>query len=362
MNRLVKKFALSLLVLTLMGGQLHAQFTTTFAKNVNPGQQNGLYYSLPQTVLKLDFIIQETNLVKGPLKDYASNFLEMEDYVEYETTEYQLLGVKMTTIANPDPNALFFVNFTSVRGGSGIEFDLMPDGIIRSVGAGNSVIETVEKPMVDKETPKCCHEATENNEAFIGLISAGKTNAQLAKEIVDKIESIRKAKFYLISGDVEMASNPETFNTMYQKLDEMEKEYTSLLVGKRISKKVVKSVYVIPNKEVTTQTVAKFSEKDGLTVGTSGSGDMISVQTLSLNTTAAINAPSQSALESMSYENKVFYRVPEMVNVKVMVDGETMLEDRLMVNQLGAVLMAPIGNSKLLFDTETGQIVNLRMQ
>ena len=45
MNRLVKKFALSLLALILMGGQLHAQFTTTFAKNVNPGQQNGLYYS-----------------------------------------------------------------------------------------------------------------------------------------------------------------------------------------------------------------------------------------------------------------------------------------------------------------------------
>lgn len=362
MNRLVKKFALSLLALTLMGSQLHAQFTTTFAKNVNPGQQNGLYYSLPQTVLKLDFIIQETKLVKGPLKDYASNFLEMEDCVEYETTEYQLPDVKMTTEANPDPNALFFVNFTSVRGGSGIEFDLTPDGIIRSVGIGNSVIETVEKPMVDKEAPRCCHEVAENNEDFIGLVSAGKTNAQLAKEVVDKIESIRKAKFYLISGDVEMASNPETFNAMYQKLDEMEKEYTSLLVGKRISKKVVKTVYVIPNKEVTTQTIAKFSEKDGLTLGTSGSGDMISVQTLSLNTTAAINAPSQSALESMSYENKVFYRVPEVVNVKVMVGGATMLEDRLMVNQLGAVLMAPIGNSKLFFDTKTGQIVNLRMQ
>lgn len=362
MNRLVKKFALSLLALILMGGQLHAQFTTTFAKNVNPGQQNGMYYSLPQTVLKLDFIVQETNLVKGPLKDYASNYLEMEDYVEYETTEYKLLDVKMTTVANPDPNALFFVNYTSVRGGSGIEFDLTPDGIIRSVGIGGLTDGTAEKPLACNETAPCCKESTESDEGFIGLISAGKTNAQLAKEIADKIESIRKAKFYLISGDVEMASNPETFNAMYQKLDEMEKEYTSLLMGKRISKKVVKTVYVIPNKEVTTQTVAKFSEKDGLTLGTSGSGEMISVQTLSLNTTAAINAPSQSAIESMTYENKVFYRVPEVVNVKVMVGGETMLEDRLMVNQLGAVLMAPIANSKLLFDTETGQIVNLKMQ
>jgi hypothetical protein len=192
-------------------------------------------------------------------------------------------------------------------------------------------------------------------------MSAGKTNAQLAKEAADKIEEIRKAKFYLISGDVEMASNPETFNAMYQKLDAMEKEYMSLLIGNRVSKKVVRTVYVVPNKEVTTQTVAKFSETDGLTVGTEGSGKMITVQTLSMNTTAAINAPSQSAVESMNYENKVFYRVPEMANVKVMLDGKTLVEDRLIVNQLGALLMAPMENTLLKYDTKTGQIVNLRL-
>ena len=79
MNRIVTKFAFVLLALTFMGGQLHAQFSTTFAKNVNPGQQEGLYYSLPQTVLKLDFIIEEAKLEKGPLSDYASNYFEMED-------------------------------------------------------------------------------------------------------------------------------------------------------------------------------------------------------------------------------------------------------------------------------------------
>ena len=71
MNRIFK-LALVLLALAF-GGQLQAQFTTTFAKNVTPGQQNGLYYSLPQTRLKLDFIIEEAQMEKGPLSDYASN-------------------------------------------------------------------------------------------------------------------------------------------------------------------------------------------------------------------------------------------------------------------------------------------------
>lgn len=361
MNRIVTKIALALMALTFMGGQLQAQFTTTFAKNVAPGQQNGVYYSLPQTMLKLDFIIEEVKLEKGPLSDYATNYFEMEDIVEYETTEYKLLGLKMSTVSGPDPNALFFVTMSGTRG-SKTQFDVLSNGIIRSVGIGNAADAVEEMPLPNREQQPSVEEEDEVSEGFMPMILAGKTNSQMAKDVADKIVEIRKAKFYLISGDVEMASNPETFSTMYKKLDAMEREYTSLLLGKRVGKKVVKTVYVIPSKEVPTQTIAKFSETEGLTMGTGGSGNLITVQTLSLNTTAAINAPSQSAIESMSYENKVFYRVPETAQVKVTCGNTTLLEDRVTVNQLGAMLMAPLTNTKLVFDTETGQIINIRMR
>ena len=64
----------------------------------------------------------------------------------------------------------------------------------------------------------------------------------------------------------------------------------------------------------------------------------------------------------MSYENKVFYRLPETAQVKVTCGNKTVLEDRVTVNQLGALLMAPLTNTYLEFDTETGQIINLQMQ
>ena len=363
MNRFVTRFSLTMLALTLMCGQIRAQFTTTFAKNVNPGQQNGFYYALPETMLQLDFIIQETEFAKGPLSDYADRYLEMTDYVEYETTGYKIVDVKMSTKSTPDPNATFFVTFGNVRGSNKIEFDVMPNGIIRGVGQGNAMkkvesheVETYEQSQCDKEVQPV------TGDRFIGLMSSGKTNAQLAKEVADKIEEIRKAKFNLISGYYETAFNPETFEKMQQQLDEMEKEYLSLFLGKQVEKTIVKTVYVVPNKETVTQTIAKFSETEGLSVGTAGSGSPITVQTLSMNGTEFINAPSQSAIQSMSYENKVFYRVPEMAQVKVSYMDETLIEDRLSINQLGATLMAPIQNTKLVFDTTTGQIVNLKMQ
>ena len=242
MNKNVTKLVLAFLAILFFCGQLRAQFVTTFAKNVTPGQQNGMYYSLPQTMLKLDFVIEETKLEKSPLSDYASNYMEMADYVEYETTEYRLLDLKMSTVTCPDPNALFFVTVGTVRGGNKTQFDLMPNGIIRSVGFDNSNGE--EKPCVAPVESKGCEtvSTTYPDNKLMDLISTGKSNAQLAKEVADKIEEIRKAKFYLISGDVEMATNPETFKMMYEKLDAMEAEYTNLLLGNRVKKMVVKTV------------------------------------------------------------------------------------------------------------------------
>ena len=362
MNRLVHKAVFALLTLTLMGTHVNAQFTTTFAKNATPGQQDGLYYSLPQTMLQLDFVIAETMVEEGPLSDYADNYLETSLYNEYEGTSYSLLDVRMTSKATADPSATFFVTFSSVRGSGKPIFDVLPNGIIRSVGVRGTKEQIAEYQLeIQPSETSSAGQIPLEAPTFMSLLTAGKTNAQLAKETADKIEEIRKAKFYLISGDVETATNPETFNAMYAKLDELEQEYLSLFLGKRVTRQIVRTVYVIPDKETTMLTVAKFSETDGLTVGTNGLGSDIKVQIEPLGTTAFINAPSQSAIELMSHENKVIYRIPETANVKVSYAGRTLVEGRRTINQLGVLLMAPLMNSKLVFDTETGKIVNMKM-
>ena len=363
MNKLFTKSVFVLLAFMLTNSQLQAQFTTTFSKNVAPGQQSGFYYSLPQTMLQLDFIIEEIDCEPGPLVDYASQYFVLDEAVDYATTEYRMLDVKLSKLATPDPSATFFVSVSSGRGSSKAVFDILPNGIIRSIGSGTAM--DVEEGVVVAENEvqvPACQGVQSSRTEFVSLSSSGKSDAQLAREVADKIEEIRKAKFNLVSGYYETALAPETFNQMFQKLEAMEEDYLSLFLGKRIMKTVVRTVYVIPSKEVTTQTVAKFSEEEGLTTGTSGIGSPIMVQTLPLHTTIAINAPSQSAVESMSHENKVFYRVPETASVRVSCNNKVLLEERFVVSQLGMLLMAPFANTRMDFDTSTGQIINLKMQ
>lgn len=363
MNRFFIKFAATVLVTVLISSQLQAQITTTYAKNATPGQQSGFYYSLPLTMLQLDFVIEETDCEQGPLADFASNYFGAEEAIEYNTTEYKLLDVRMKPIATPDPNATFFVAYGTGRGGGKVSFDILPNGIIRSIGLGAAMEDenAIQAEIQQIEPQTCCKKGTENR-GFVSLLTSGKTDAQLAREAADKIAEIRDSKFKLVSGYYETAYVPETFKEMYSKLDAMEKDYLSLFLGRRVTKTTVKTVYVIPSKDLPTQTVAKFSEDEGLTTGSAGSGSPIMVQTLPLNTTVAINAPSQTAVESLSYENKLFYRVPETANVKVSYKNETLFEERLVVNQLGVLLMAPFASTKLEFDIFTGQIVNMKMQ
>ena len=61
----MKRMKSAFLLLALMAlsiGNVTAQYITTHAKSAMPGQQRGIYYALPRTVVQLDFVIEETEL------------------------------------------------------------------------------------------------------------------------------------------------------------------------------------------------------------------------------------------------------------------------------------------------------------
>ena len=121
-------------------------------------------------------------------------------------------------------------------------------------------------------------------------------------------------------------------------------------------------MYVTPSKEVPSQTVGKFSTINGFTTDLAGSGSLITVQAISLNTTGSINEPSQSAVESLSHENKLFYRIPETANVKVTLGNEVLVERREIISQYGVFMLAPLGKTKIALDPNTGQITSMGME
>ncbi len=346
-------FVVTMLAIGL--GNAHAQYVTTHAKAAMPGQQRGLFYSLPRTVLQLDFVIEETQMMQGPYSDYV-HYIGAEDYVVEDETVYTIKEVRMSTRAEADPSATFFVSMSPKKDNTAT-FCLTPQGILQGVG--------VECPQpVQEVAAPCCKPETPVNVGFKYQYGSGNVRGaeQMARSAADMINKIRDEKLKLITGFQETAFNLDTYRQMYADLDAMENDYLSLFVGKKVSKTIVKTVYVTPNKEVNTQSVAKFSSEEGLTVGMGGYGNVITVQTQSLQTTATMNAPSQSAVESLSIENKLFYRIPELANVKVSIGDQVLVESRETIAQLGVFMLAPLGNTRLSLDPNTGQVTGLGIE
>jgi hypothetical protein len=347
------KSAILLLAVMAIGiGNATAQFITSHAKVVMPGQQKGIYYALPRTVIQLDFIIEETELLEGPYSDYVY-MVGADNYIMEDAMEYRLADIVMTTYAEADPNATFFVEMNTKKG-EATDFHLTSKGILQGVGMVVPEAMVLPKQAVD---PKPASSQDKSFKYQYG--SKGKSREQMAYAAADMISKIREEKIKLLTGFQETAFNLDTYRQMYADLDQMENEYLSLFIGKRIVNMVVKTVYVTPSKEVPSQTIAKFSTEDGFSTGVAGSGDVITVQALSLKTTGSINEPSQSAVETIRHENKLFYRIPEIASIKVTMGSQVLLEKRETIAQYGVFMLAPLSKTALALDPNTGQIIGM---
>lgn len=345
-------FAMALLA--FLSGHLNAQYVTSHAKIAMPGQQRGIYYALPRTVIQLDLMVDRTELVEGPFSQYAY-MVGADDVITSDEVEYVLRDVVMSTYAEADPNATFFIAMNPKKGESQ-PFYLNAKGILEGVGMRN------EASMAVLETPAKVSVSADNKNFKYQFSSSGmRSEEQQAHSAAEMIGRIREEKIKLLTGFQETAFTLDTYRQMYADLDEMEAEYLSLFIGKRVATPIVQTVYVTLSREVPLQTVGSFSKETGFSTNTYG-GNTITVQAVSLQTTANINALSPSAVESISHEDKLFYRIPETAKVKVSMNDEVVLERRETLAQFGVFMLAPLGHTKMLLDPNTGQIISIGME
>lgn len=338
----------------VFGGNLNAQYATTHARTAMPGQQKGIYYALPRTVIKLDLLVDKTEMVEGPFSDFAY-MVGADDVIIGDGVEFILRDVVMSTYAEADPNATFFVTMNAKKG-EAQPFYLNSKGILEGIGMVN------ENKEEQTAAPVQVKVSTDNKTFKYQFGTSGiRSEEQQARAAAEMIGKLREEKIKLLTGFQETAFTLDTYRQMYADLDEMESEYLSLFIGKRVVTPIVQTVYVTLSKEVPSQTVGSFSKESGFTTNEYG-GKNITVQAISLKTTGSINALSPSAVETINHDNKLFYRIPETVLVKVNFDNETLIECRETLAQFGVFMLAPLGKTKMLLDPNTGQIISMGME
>lgn len=356
-----KLFLLLFLIISL---NIKAQYIVNYASNINQNVTDGIYYNLPRNVIRLDFTVECVNEIKGKYSNFAKELLETNNYIKEDDVKYYIKDVTVDVLTETDSEMIFYIS-TDEKSKDNIELNMRftSEGNIQSFGIKDdrrdldSENVSFENRLAQQNTnpdfvylPLRDDEEDEDGNSTDDKMS----EKEIAQSIVEEIKKIRLAYFDLISGYQEIDYG-NTITYMLEELKKMEKEYLSLFVGKVERNDNVKTFYIIPEEGTNNYSVAKFSDKEGFNSKT-GDNVKIVLQEISSSNVKGI---SEDVIKNTTYNNKMVYREPAYVNMKLMKGDEILIDNRIQISQLGNFILLPINKMKLEFDNVSGRLISV---
>jgi len=385
-----------LLALILCHTTLYAQINVVHIdNNTFPLTNEGIFYSLPRTVVNVTVKIDRIENYQGPYADYALRYLGLKNVVQANTIEYKIADINISTSFEPDPDQYYFVEFgDKISKGdkagllsltdAGIILGTLP--VIDTTSQVIKLINTEEPPLelekdafgelfrnytdisvfekVDTIRRKVNIDTMTLERQYLKKTMVEKSPEQKAREAADFLSKIKDNRFNLITGFQEVNYNKETLEFMDAQLQNLEREYLKLFTGVRIHKTMTFSYKYIPmpNQINTEIPIFKFNKSKGVQdLDAPGGGKVITIRLQRVGNTNSVSAYLQKAGKSPK-SSGFYYRIPEYARVTVKVDDNTQEEQQCLINQLGLITNLPSSKWKVLFHKETGGIKSLGIE
>jgi hypothetical protein len=393
MKRRILLFAALPAILLLICPALQAQLKVYHIEsNATPPVSQGVFYSLPRTVVNIEVTIDRIENYKGPYADYALRYLGLKNVVMNNSVEYAISGVTITTSPEPDPEQYYFIG-TGAKLAKGEKAGLLSlsdaglilgtipertDTVVETVirGTGEESPQMAEKDLfpeifkyyadmsvfekVDTIIRKVSIDTMTMERQYLKRTMVEKSPEQKAKEAADFISKIKDNRFNLLTGYQEVNYNRETLEYMDTQLKIMEKEYMKLFTGISIHKTVSYHYKYIPlSNQINTEIpIFKFSRTKGPTELDEPGGKVVTIRIQRVGNTNNVASYLGRAVKE-DKEQGIYYRIPELARVIVKLDENTTEETQCLVNQLGLVSNLPADKWKVRFHMETGGIKGL---
>lgn len=350
--------------------------------------KNGLFYSLPRTLLKVDVIAELKEDIPGPLHNFAETYMGLGEVIHTKSSKYKIKEIRVSTFTQPDPEQSFFVHVDKKsKEDKSLNLSLTKSGIIRGVNLtsipGQINYEQVDVNLntnkeqslfnyfadhnfyqhVDTIVRRISIDTVSFEKYFYNTSWLEKNLEQKAKETSESIAKIRENRFLLLTGYQEV-NYGNSMAYMDEQLKKMEAEYVSLFTGRNRKELIMKSFVYVPQKSTTGNPVVfKFSEAEGFVEGNSSRGSSVQIKITPQQNSYAVDRFLQGAItdEENDYSG-YFYRIPEQTSIQLIFNGKIIHESQKVISQFGTVVQSPATRSEIEFDTETGMIKNIKLR
>jgi len=346
---------------------------------------DGLFYSLPRTVIKVDLVVSKITNVRGPYAEFADKYLGLSQVVMTNSTEYSLSEIRLSSYEESDPSEYYFVKVPEKsKSRQAVELSLSQLGTL--VGAkGSSAGEDRGKSVKIEPSPDVMNEMPNPNtveridtlirrisvdttmieQRVFKKVTAAKTTEQKAKEAADFIIKLDESKFNLINGYQEVSYEKGTMEYMYNQMEQLMSDYLQMFKGIRLVETETYSFTVVPATESLDKPVpvCRFSPGKGILDKGAAGGDLVQVRVEASNSLSQVRTPVQDRNARVKSEKGLYYRIPEKAAVSVLIGGQPRVDGKFTVSQLGVVTFLPAGSTgNIELYPGTGSVKHITLQ
>ncbi len=322
--------------------------------------EGSLVYALPMSVVDIEIEAEHVIEKPGPYSRYANDLLGLRDVITSESEYWTITGLTINTHEELDPDQFYMISAGSefrtnvlAMKREGLILDLKP-GLYNSSGRfsveDDSNLDRLnvydlgsdEYFLQKKDT---LYRVVNLDTTFIRvpyLVEKKQklTIDQLAEKAAIRLMELRDGKHLILTGETNLfPQDAAAINEM----NRIEKEYTELFTGKTLTSRRKFRYQVVPLKQKAGEkiTLCRFSETAGPMDPSSGSGIPVEIEFTPEKKTSGLNITPGKSGSSSAQTDKLYYRVPDVVNVKISFGNEVLNSARKLIFQFGEIVRLP---------------------
>lgn len=323
--------------------------------------EGSIIYALPRTVFTVRVEMERTIELPGPYARYAADLLGITDAINKENEYWAITGVIVKTHEELDPSEYYVIKSSSFLKSNALA--LRKEGLILDINP--KLFYTTEKQSVgDGQEYEYLRFADLGSDEYYNLqidtaykrVSIDSTfiripyivekkkrlsSEQLAEKTAKRIMELRDGKHLILTGEANVF--PQSDAAIIE-MNRIEKDYTELFSGKIIKENRSFSIQVIPEPGMGKNPfpLFQFSELTGPVTGTAKGGVAISVELVPEQKTRALTVINKNRPEEVNTTfDKLYYRVPDIVSLKITMGKEVLFNSRKLVYQFGETIQLP---------------------
>ncbi len=334
-----------------------AQAQVTQLKDGAQPTPGTVVYSLPRTVVKLKIEVVKESYVEGPYSQYAQKYLSI-DTPRKSPKSYTIQAISLMTYQEADPSQTYMLNVGSLKNARTNFLAFSEQGLVLPSGYeapryGQARFSVTPQAAQNFYTmgvePNFASEATtyfntvKTDTGFVRVPvqrsqTVEKNTERKAEEAANFIFNLRKKRADLITGDSDNIPTGEGLRAAIEESRRLEEEYLSLFIGKSYSGTETYYVDVVPDaaQSKPSYIAFRFSETQGVLPSTNVAGRPIMLE---------LQPEKGGATGDIAKDDGktpyIYYRVPQMVQARLIDGQQTLIQDRFAVSQLGRMLSVP---------------------